>query len=43
MPDGVSFSFPEEIEARRQEFPELFGTFYESGENEGGLKEYLKS
>lgn len=41
--DGVSFSFPKEIEVRRKEFPELFGTFYESVKNEGGLKEYLKS
>jgi glutathione S-transferase len=41
--DGVSFSFPKEIEVRRKEFPELFGSFYESVKNEGGLKEYLKS
>ena len=41
--DGVSFSFPKEIEARRKEFPELFGTFYESVKGEGGLKEYLGS
>jgi len=41
--DGVSFSFPKEIEGRRKEFPELFGTFYESVKGEGGLKEYLAS
>jgi glutathione S-transferase len=41
--DGVSYSFPKEIEARREEFPELFGTFYESVKNEAGLKEYLQS
>jgi len=41
--DGVTYSFPKEIEARRKEFPELFGKFYESVRNEGGLKEYLES
>ena len=41
--DGVQFSFPKEIEARRGEFPELLGTFYESVKGEGGLGEYLGS
>lgn len=41
--DGVTYSFPKEIEARRKEFPELFGKFYESVRNERGLKEYLES
>lgn len=41
--DGTKFSFPKEMEARKKEFPELLGTFYESVKNEGGLKEYLKS
>jgi glutathione S-transferase len=40
--DGVSYSFPKEIEARRKEFPELLVTFYDSVK-EGGLKEYLQS
>lgn len=41
--DGTMFSFPKEMKARKEEFPELLGTFYESVKNEGGLKEYLKS
>jgi len=41
--DGVMFSFPKEMEARKGEFPALFGTFYESVRQEGGLKEYLQS
>jgi len=41
--DGIMFSFPKEMEARKGEFPQLFGNFYESVRQEGGLKEYLKS
>jgi len=41
--DGVSFSFPKEIEARKEEFPQLFGTFYGSVKNEDRVKEYLGS
>lgn len=41
--DGATFSFPNEMKARKEEFPDLLGTFYESVKQEGGLKEYLQS
>jgi glutathione S-transferase len=41
--DGVQFSFPKEMEARKKEFPHLLGTFYESVREEKGIKEYLAS
>jgi len=41
--DGCLFAFPKEMEARKKEFPALFGAFYESVRGEGGLKEYLTS
>ncbi|KXT04338.1 hypothetical protein AC578_7913 [Pseudocercospora eumusae] len=41
--DGAKFAFPKELEARRKEFPELLGTFYESVKQEKGIKEYLAS
>jgi len=37
------FAFPNEMKARKSEFPDLFGTFYENIKQEGGLKEYLNS
>lgn len=41
--DGLFFSFPKEMEARKEEFPGLLKSFYESVKQEGGLKEYLGS
>lgn len=41
--DGCFFAFPKEMEARKKEFPELLGTFYDNIKNEKGLKEYLAS
>ena len=41
--DGLMFAFPKEMEARKKEFPELLGAFYENVKQEGGLKDYLSS
>jgi len=41
--DGLQFSFPKEIEARRKDYPTLFETFYPSVQEQKGLKEYLAS
>ncbi len=41
--DGCFFAFPKEMEARKVEFPELLGTFYDNVKEEKGLKEYLSS
>lgn len=41
--DGSMFAFPKEMEARKQEFPDLLGGFYESIKQESRLKEYLSS
>lgn len=41
--DGLYFSFPKEMEARKKEYGKLLDGFYESVKQEGGLKEYLKS
>lgn len=41
--DGLMFAFPKEMEARKKEFPELLGMFYDNVKEEGGLKEYLSS
>jgi len=41
--DGCLFAFPKEMEVRKGEFPGLFGNFYKSVRQEGGLKEYLES
>jgi len=41
--DGLYFAFPKEMAARRREFPELLGSFYENVKQEKGLKEYLGS
>ena len=43
MLDGCLFAFPKEMEARKKEFPELLGTFYEGVKEEKGLEEYLAS
>ncbi|USW47352.1 Putative glutathione S-transferase, Thioredoxin-like superfamily, glutathione Transferase family [Septoria linicola] len=39
--DGLQFAFPKELEARKKEFPELLGTFYDGVKAD--LKEYLDS
>lgn len=41
--DGIQFSFPKELAARKKEYPGLLGTFYEGIKEEKGLKEYLAS
>lgn len=41
--DGCMFAFPKELDARKKEFPELLGGFYESVKQEPGLKDYLSS
>lgn len=41
--DGCLFAFPKEMEARKEEFPELLGEFYENVKQESGLKDYLSS
>lgn len=41
--NGLKFAFPKELEARETEFPTLFGTFYPSVQEHGGLKDYLAS
>lgn len=41
--DGLFFAFPNEMKARKEEFPELLGTFYEGVKGEKGIKEYLAS
>ena len=41
--DGCMFAFPKEMEARKGEFPDLLGGFYEDVREEKGLKEYLAS
>ncbi|TKA68928.1 hypothetical protein B0A55_08469 [Friedmanniomyces simplex] len=41
--DGLFFAFPKEMEARKKEFPELLGAFYDGVKQEGGLKVYLGS
>ena len=41
--DGLFFAFPEEMEARRKDYPLLFAKFYPGIKEEEGLKEYLGS
>lgn len=41
--NGLKFAFPKELEAREEEFPLLFGTFYKSVQEQKGVKEYLGS
>jgi glutathione S-transferase len=41
--DGLHFAFPKEIAARKEEFPTVLGTFYESVKEEKGIKAYLES
>ncbi|KAL1639271.1 hypothetical protein SLS58_008113 [Diplodia intermedia] len=41
--DGLLFAFPKELEARKEEFPLIFGKFYPGIKEEKGLKEYLAS
>lgn len=40
---GLEFAFPKEIEARKKDYPLLFGTFYENVKEAKGIKEYLAS
>jgi glutathione S-transferase len=40
---GLFFAFPKEMEKRKQDYELLFGTFYESVQEESGIKEYLAS
>ena len=41
--DGCFFAFPKEMAKRKEEFPELLGTFYENVKEEKGIEEYLVS
>lgn len=41
--DGLFYAFPKEMDARKEEFPELLGTFYNSVKEEKWIKEYLES
>ena len=41
--DGCIYAFPKEMEARKKEFPDLFGKFHDNLKEEKGLKEYLSS
>jgi len=41
--NGVQFAFPKEVEARKTDYPLLFGTFYPAVEEQEHLKEYLAS
>jgi len=41
--NGLQFAFPKEMEARKKDYPLLFGTFYESVKDTKGVKEYLAS
>lgn len=40
--DGLTYAFPKEMEARRQDFKDLF-QFYDDLKEEKGMKEYLAS
>ncbi|CAI9631472.1 glutathione s-transferase [Alternaria burnsii] len=40
---GLEFAFPKEMEARKKDYPLLFGTFYDSVKETKGIKEYLAS
>jgi len=37
------FAFPNEMKAREEEFPVIFGTFYPGVKGEEGIKQYLQS
>lgn len=41
--DGLFFAFPREMDARKEEFGDLLGKFYEGLKGEKGIKEYLAS
>lgn len=41
--DGCFFAFPNEMKARKKDFPGLLQGFYENVKEENGLKEYLAS
>lgn len=41
--DGCFYAFPKEMAKRKEEFPELLGTFYDNVKEEKGIKEYLAS
>jgi glutathione S-transferase len=40
---GLEFAFPNELEARKGDYPTLFETFYPSVKETKGIKEYLGS
>jgi glutathione S-transferase len=40
---GLMYAFPKEMEARKSEFPTLFGSFYPNVQEQNGVKEYLAS
>ncbi|KAG9195577.1 glutathione S-transferase [Alternaria panax] len=40
---GLEFAFPKEMEARKKDYPLLFGTFYNTVKEANGIKEYLGS
>lgn len=39
----MHFAFPKECEVRKKDYPLLIGTFYQSVQEEKGLKEYMGS
>ena len=39
----LHFAFPNEMAARKNEFPLIFGTFYPEFKEQKGIKEYLAS
>ncbi|KAK4987011.1 hypothetical protein LTR66_007708 [Elasticomyces elasticus] len=41
--DGLKFAFPKEMEARKADYPLLFGTFYGAMKERTGIKSYLES
>ena len=41
--DGLSFAFPKEIEARKNDYPLLFSELYEGIKAEKNIKDYLAS
>jgi len=40
---GLLFAFPKEMEARKEDYPLLFETFFPSVQEHSGIKEYLAS
>ncbi|KAF1828439.1 glutathione S-transferase [Decorospora gaudefroyi] len=40
---GLEYAFPKEMEARKKDYPMLFGVFYDTVKETKGIKEYLGS